>query len=284
MLKYSLVFIVFVFSIVSVFARELNDGFLIWKNPPVISGSFILQTNISPFMGTSTGKENLTWSEISETSQEVPAVYAPPQSYFQKLSRPIQTNVFYDDLSLLRFVSRYRSLSDIDYTPPNLESISGSYINEAGRKSYLRWEAKEALDTLAKAFYDQFGEPLTVVSGYRSAAYQKRLWDLGRCTDSLCAPPGFSEHQLGLAIDVFDASTEKDFEANKRYKKYIAWLKSNAHLYGWTQSYQKWVAIDTYQVEPWHWRFIGVPMATRLKELWWSYAEYVNFQETLQNQ
>ncbi len=278
MFKYSIAFIVFIFSIVSVFARELNDGFLIWKSPPTLSGSFILQTDISGFIGS--GKEMTP----PQTPQEISKAYTPPQSYFQKLSRPIQTSVFYDDTSLLRFVSRYRSLSNLEYIPPNLTSISGSYINEAGRKSSLRIEAKEALDSLAKAFYEQFGEPLTVVSGYRSAAYQKRLWDLGRCTDSLCAPPGFSEHQLGLAIDVFDATTEKDFESNKRFRKYVSWLKNNAHLYGWTQSYQKWVDIDTYQVEPWHWRFVGVPMATRLKELSWSYTEYVNFQETLQNQ
>lgn len=53
----------------------------------------------------------------------------------------------------------------------------------------LREDARDALWSLASAFEKKFGEPLVVVSGYRSAAYQQRLWDLGRCTDSLCAPP-----------------------------------------------------------------------------------------------
>ena len=144
-----------------------------------------------------------------------------------------------DDASLLRFVSRSVPLSNKGYIPSPLASLSGTYINEAGRNSQLRRDARDALWVLAEAFEQRFGEPLIVVSGYRSAAYQQRLWDLGRCSDSLCAPPGYSEHQLGLAVDLFDASTEKEFQTNLRYKRYVAWLQANAHLYGWHQSYQK---------------------------------------------
>lgn len=65
------------------------------------------------------------------------------------------------------------------------------------------------------------------------------MWDLGKCTDSLCAPPGHSEHQLGLAVDLFDATTEEEYYKNPKYVAYVGWLKRYAHLYGWTQSYQK---------------------------------------------
>ena len=65
------------------------------------------------------------------------------------------------------------------------------------------------------------------------------MWDLGKCTDSLCAPPGYSEHQLGLAVDLFDATTATEYYKNARYRKYIAWLTLHAHEYGYTQSYQK---------------------------------------------
>lgn len=103
----------------------------------------------------------------------------------------------------------------------------------------LRKDARDSLWELASGFQSKFNIPLTVISGYRSAAYQQRLWDLGRCRDSLCAPPGYSEHQLGLAVDLFDATTEKEFQTNPTLRKYTDWLTSNAHLYGWTQSYQK---------------------------------------------
>lgn len=239
MLKYLLPIFIFVFSIVSVFAEKIGDAVLVWKNPVATGGNlFTPRINIGEFspenIETTTGTTNT--GTIVETTI---SPYSPPMSYFQSLKKPMRTILFYEDDSLFRFVSRYRSLNDKSYAPYDLESISGAYINEAGRKSYLRVEARDALVPLAKAFEEEFGEPLTVISGYRSASYQQRLWDLGRCTSSLCAPPGYSEHQLGLAVDLFDASTEKEFDNNKRYRKYISWLKQNAHLYGWTQSYQK---------------------------------------------
>jgi LAS superfamily LD-carboxypeptidase LdcB len=159
-----------------------------------------------------------------------------PKIFIKKRFQPQEA---YVDTSLLRFVSRTTPLTDKGYIPKPLVTISGSHINQAGRNSQLRQDARDALWELAQAFEKEFGEPLVVISGYRSAAYQQRLWDLGRCTDSLCAPPGYSEHQLGLAVDLFDATTEDDFLANGRYKKYVAWLQANAHLYGWHQSYQK---------------------------------------------
>lgn len=92
---------------------------------------------------------------------------------------------------------------------------------------------------MAEAFEKQFGEPLTVISGYRSAAYQERLWNLGKCHDTLCAPPGYSEHQLGLAVDLFDTTNDNDPIARKKYRAHIAWMQKNGHFYGWHQSYQK---------------------------------------------
>ena len=195
---------------------------------------------------------------------------------------PIRLPIFYEDSSLLRFVSKTTPLSNIKYIPTDLVSISGSMINQAGRSSLLRLEARNALWNMGAAFEKKFWVPLIVVSGYRSAVYQQRLWDLGRCTDSLCAPPGYSEHQLGLAVDIFDASSEAEFKTNPTYRKYVQWLWENAHLYGWTQSYQKWVEVDEYEVEPWHYRYLGVNIATRLRNLGWTYTEFVRFQENIQ--
>jgi zinc D-Ala-D-Ala carboxypeptidase len=161
------------------------------------------------------------------------------QRNIPRLRSAIRLPVFYDDSSYLRFVSRTTPLSDRGYAPLDLVSISGSLINEAGRSSQLRKDARDALWGMASGFSYDIGIPLTVISGYRSATYQQRLWDLGRCSDSLCAPPGYSEHQLGLAIDLFDASSEKEFTSNPTYRKYVNWLENNAYIYGWIQSYQK---------------------------------------------
>ncbi|MBP9779756.1 M15 family metallopeptidase [Candidatus Gracilibacteria bacterium] len=202
--------------------------------------------------------------------------------FFLGLKKPVRLGLFYDDSSLFRFVSKKTPLNSRDYRPEKLVSISGAHINEAGRVSYIREDAKKSLLEMAEAFELEFGEPLVVISGYRSAEYQQRLWNLGRCHDTLCAPPGYSEHQLGLAVDLFDASTNGDFEKNKRYQAYIAWMQKNGHFYGWHQSYQKGASIDSYEIEPWHWRYLGKEMATRLKRLGWTFTEYVRFQEAIQ--
>ena len=189
---------------------------------------------------------------------------------------------FFEDSSIFRFVSRDTPLTLLNYEPNDLVSISGSHIDTAGRTGLrLRREAAESLSIMALDFEKRFGIPLTVISTYRSAAYQQRMWDLGKCSDTLCAPPGYSEHQLGLAMDIFDATTEDTYLKNKNYRKYIEWFKVGAQRYGWNQSYQKWETIDNYQIEPWHWRYLGVDMATKLSNLGWTYTEYVRFQEVL---
>lgn len=82
------------------------------------------------------------------------------------------------------------------------------------------------------------------------------MWDLGKCSDTLCAPPGHSEHQLGLAVDLFDASTKAEYLSNPTYVSYVDWLEENAYKYGYHMSYQNGVEIDQYEAEPWHWRYL----------------------------
>lgn len=177
----------------------------------------------------------------------------------------------------VRFVSKEFSLKEKSYAPKDLELLTWATIDTAWRVIYLRKEAWDALNMLSIAFEKEFKRPLVVVSGYRSAAYQQRLWDLGRCTDTLCAPPGYSEHQLWLAIDIFEATTEKDYLANRAFARYLSWLQEHAHEYGFHQSYQKWESVDAYEVEPWHWRYLGKGLATKLHQLDMTYTEYIEF-------
>jgi D-alanyl-D-alanine carboxypeptidase len=191
-------------------------------------------------------------------------------------------SIYYDDTSIQRFVSPTYPLKDEKYEPIDLVSLESIYISENGRAVYVRAEAAAALYLLAADFQKQFKTPLVAISGHRSYAYQQRLWDLGRCTPSLCAIPGRSEHQLGLAVDVFEASSVSDFYNNKTLRQYIRWLQENAHKYGYTQSYQYGMAVDGYQVEPWHWRYVDIPLATTLYEKKWTLTQYVQFQNMLE--
>jgi D-alanyl-D-alanine carboxypeptidase len=113
---------------------------------------------------------------------------------------------------------------------------------------------------LGREFYLEFERKLEVVSAYRSYAYQKWIKDRG-CPDNLCAKAGYSEHQSGLAVDFFEASTQQAWEENEELQKYFEWLNIHAYKYGFINTYQKWVEIDGYEVEPWHWRYVWVQLA-----------------------
>jgi D-alanyl-D-alanine carboxypeptidase len=168
------------------------------------------------------------------------------------------------DDSLQKYVSRDITLNNTEYTPKDLVTISNKRLILASPSMKLRDIAHSKLNDMAQEFYNIFWDKLVIVSAYRSYDYQKKLkkW----CSDTLCALPGRSEHQLGLAIDIFAATTAWDFLSKAEFKKYYEWLAINAHRYGWHNTYQKWVDIDTYQVEPRHRRYLGRELATELFE------------------
>lgn len=172
---------------------------------------------------------------------------------------------FSADDSITKFVWKNVGFNEKKYVPKNLKKISWKFVTW---KWELRIEAKEALDDLAKNFYENFWKKIIINSAYRSFDYQ--VWiektSPSCIKDNLCAKAWFSEHQTWLAIDIFWVTTNE---------KYYNWLKENAHKYGFTQSYQKWEEIDWYKVEKWHWRFVGYDLAYELKEKNKTFTEYI---------
>ena len=76
------------------------------------------------------------------------------------------------------------------------------------------------------------------------------------------AYPGYSEHQLGLAIDVGTSNREKCSK-----DRVWSWLKEHCAEYGfiWRYSEEK-SAITGIANEPWHFRYVGVEAATYIME------------------
>lgn len=176
--------------------------------------------------------ENILWHQL-QTGQFV------PMSFLSSKQPIISSKIWKDDDSILRYVGPDFSLSDRNYRPSDLVAMSGANINEAGRVSQIRAIAKPSILAIAKDFQKDFSEPLIAISAFRSAEYQQRLWDLGRCEGgAFCSKPGHSEHQLGLGVDFFDATSETQYLTNPRYKSFYHWMKKNAYKYGWTQSYK----------------------------------------------
>jgi D-alanyl-D-alanine carboxypeptidase len=113
----------------------------------------------------------------------------------------------------------------------------------------------------------QLGHDLYVGSGFRSQAEQVaifaaqvRRWGDTETANRYSAQPGHSQHQLGTTIDF-----TLDFRAF-RGSDAAAWLRDNAHRYGFILPYTAAAAERTgYVDEPWHARWVGRPLAAALQ-------------------
>ena len=105
---------------------------------------------------------------------------------------------------------------------------------------------------------------LTFLSGYRSFKLQEEIfYSLKAARNQIAierakvsAPPGYSEHSTGFAIDIGDAqSRNTDFEVEFENTRAFNWLKRNAAKYHFRLSFDKTHKYVDY--EPWHWRYEG---------------------------
>lgn len=177
---------------------------------------------------------------------------------------------FISDNSLFKFVSPNISYINKSYEPQNLVVIEWNNIISKKDKNWnplrVRQETLDALIKMSNDFYSQLRTKISVVSGYRSYKYQTD-WN---CSDILCVKPWFSEHQSGLAVDLFSTDPNMKIVYNKEYK----WLTKNAHKYWFTQSYQG--PDDLYPTEEWHWRYVWVELATKLKNENLTFTKFYN--------
>ena len=185
----------------------------------------------------------------------------------------------YNDESIQKFVSPDVAFYELSYVPEELLAIESEYVIDTKGDARLRPEAIGALYRMAEVFYEEFETKISVVSTYRSYTYQKWIKDRG-CSDAFCAKAWHSEHQSWLAIDLWEASSNSTFLANADYKKYFEWLQENAHRFGYHNSYQNGRAIDGYEKEPWHWRYVWPKLAWTLKNQGITLTEYYKLNDS----
>lgn len=182
------------------------------------------------------------------------------------------------DDDIQKFVWVGQPFDNVSYEPSDLVSLQWySHISAQARHT-LRAEAVENLEKMAKDFYWEFGANIVIASAYRSYGYQKNSISESCKQSWRCAREWESEHQLWLAVDLREATNEEKFIS--KYQKYYDRLHENAHLYGFHQSYQNWREIDGYYIEPWHWRYLGTWLATKLHEKGITFTQYVKFSST----
>jgi zinc D-Ala-D-Ala carboxypeptidase len=117
------------------------------------------------------------------------------------------------------------------------------------------------------------GRPIQVASAYRSYTAQVATFDhwvrVGGYQQALrtSARPGHSEHQLGTTFDFTSQGGRPPWEyADWAALPAGAWMAANAWRYGFVLSYPRnRFATVCYEYEPWHYRYLGRPMAAEVR-------------------
>lgn len=142
-----------------------------------------------------------------------------------------------------------------------------------GEKRLLRKEPAWYLERLFCEAEKQ-GIALAAVSGYRSYERQQQIYEHSlktkgkEHTQRYIAPPGGSEHQTGLAMDISCEALRYELEEEFEQTKEGIWLKKNAPLFGFVIRYPKGKEeITGYAYEPWHIRYVTKALAYYISKL-----------------
>lgn len=145
---------------------------------------------------------------------------------------------------------------------------------------YVRgsYERAESLDVEAARAFEQMVSAakaanvvLMPISGFRTIADQTALFTRQverrgsvEAAAQLSAPPGYSEHHTGYAIDIADEQqSETDLKYSFQDTNAYRWLSANAYKFGFEQSFPQnnWQGVS---YEPWHWRYVLPPRASQV--------------------
>ncbi len=168
------------------------------------------------------------------------------------------------DEELLQKYSKVYFLNE-HYIPENLVLIGDEYVYNSANRYWFHRDAYQHVKRLMEDAYAD-GIDMTIISAYRSFYTQATLKEAytvtyGEGANAFSADQGYSEHQLGTTIDFTSSTVGPSLEGFDETEAY-AWLLQHAHKYGFIQSYPP--NNEYYIFEPWHWRFVGVALATKL--------------------
>ncbi len=170
------------------------------------------------------------------------------------------------DPQLLQKYSKVFFLNE-HYVPASLTDIESQFVYPKDKKEQILtnvWPSLKNLLTEASSS----GINLQIISAYRSYGEQSSLksgykFTYGAGTaNQFSADQGYSEHQLGTTVDFTTPDVGASFKGFEKSKAYD-WLNNNAHRFGFTLSYPE--GNSYYVFEPWHWRYVGVTLATKLR-------------------
>lgn len=174
----------------------------------------------------------------------------------------------------LILVNKYNYVTQ-DYIPENLEPIDTAYARSGMQ---LVSEAKNAFEELSQNAKED-DMTILAMSSYRSYDYQVNLYnnyvetDGKQAADTYSARAGYSEHQTGLAVDVYNGVIPyTSFEETEEF----TWMQQNAYKYGFILRFpEDKTNITGYQYESWHYRYVGKEVAKYIHDNNLTLEEYL---------
>jgi D-alanyl-D-alanine carboxypeptidase len=200
----------------------------------------------------------------SEPNTPSPHPTGPIKSTFDKRQFSID-----DPSSLWVVVNKLRPLNPADYQAPDLVSVPVPHVNDP----ILRQEASDQIVAMFAAYTAETGNEMQSQSAYRSYGVQVNVYQgwvnsLGQeGADLTSARPGHSEHQTGLAMDISAVPNTCALDQCFADTDQGLWLAANAYQWGFILRYPNGMTdITGYEFEPWHYRYVGVALATEMHD------------------
>lgn len=230
-----------------------------------------------------------TSEAVTEPVEQAPSFTADLSAY-EEYMNPTDRDAY------LTLVNATHPLAS-DFIPADLTDLVNTRGDGRATQKMSLYAAKalEALFIEAKAenqltVNQKSGYPLSVMSAYRSYAYQSSLFshytdnEMARnpaltreqaeaITVTYSNRPGTSEHQLGLCVDMHDLSgADVSFKNSASYP----WLSENAWKFGFILRYPEDKVSETaVSFEPWHYRYVGRYHAKKIHDAGLCLEEYI---------
>ncbi len=203
----------------------------------------------------------------------------------QKYDNNDDTNNQITDSRLLLLVNKSNKIPD-DYDTLLHELQNGNYVAEI------------MYEDLKEMWFDgeeqNPGYSFNVCSGYRSYEKQEYLlnnkiqsgMDCGYSYEEAynkaileISPPGYSEHQTGLAVDIVSESYQI-LDETQELTPENKWLQEHCYEYGFILRYPKGKEdVTGYNYEAWHFRYVGRETAKEIHNMGITLEEYLNLQK-----
>ncbi len=206
-----------------------------------------------------------------ESTKDIVA-YVNVNADYDTYEHDINSDVSLNELVLC---NKYYKLSS-DYVPEDIVDMKSKYYY--GDVQKVRKVAYDAFIDMWNAA-DKAGYYLIVNSSYRTYQEQEEVYNSYKDSygekeaDTIASRPGYSEHQTGLALDIFskDNTSIKTFKDSEAYK----WLKDNSYKYGFILRYPEGKEnLTQYNSEAWHYRYVGKKAAKYIYDNDITYDEY----------